>query len=458
MIKKLYLILIEPRSINRDTRNREIVLNYILLGVLILTSVEFIGALFGFIFLEQKYTVYRLLSILMSAFIFSILYWFARNRQKQKTVSFIVVAILIGLGLLVAIQWGTVTPTGVLLFGLIIIISGILLGSRSSIYIAILISLSLTILELLKAQGVIRPDESWMQRPSSVSDIFGFATIYAIMALVSWLFNRQMEQSLVRARQSELALERQNDQLELKVKERTRQLEAAQLEKLQQIYRFAELGRISSALFHDLANHLTSVSLNIEDLNSRQTSGLMHRVQHDINYIDEVVQRVRLQLRGAGSVERFNIVKEIRKVSDILNYKIVQENIQLEIVQPRRAIMITTDLIPFRQIISNLLSNAIDAYENSSKNKQRRIVMAVEQSKELITISVTDWGVGIPKETGTRIFEPFYSNKNDGTGIGLFIVKQIVENDLGGSITLISDRIQGTIFSVHLPRDHEKQI
>lgn len=455
-MNKLYNTFIKPRSQDRNSQNRELVLNYILLGLIVLSGVEFLTSLFGFITLDQHYLAYRLLGMLVVLLCFCTLFWFARWKQMRKFASFIIICALFLTVSLVALNWGTVTPTGTLLFGLIVVISGILLGSRFAIYSAMLSSIILILLEYLKAHNVIQPNLSWMQRPSSMSDIMGFSTIFAIIALVSWLFNRQMEQSLERAQKSEAALERQNDLLEHKVEERTRQLEAAQLEKLQQVYRFAELGRISSALFHDLANHLTSVSLNIEDYNAREQSGLMQRVQHDISYIDEVVQRVRLQLRGQGSIERFNIAKEVHKVLGILNYKLVQNNIRVSFEEPGRPIMITADLIPFRQIINNLISNAIDAYDHAPGRKQRRIQINLSQTKSTIKLTVTDWGIGVPPEIGSRIFDPFYSNKTDGTGIGLFIVKQIVENDLHGTINLSSDPTSGTKFSVALPRHHGK--
>lgn len=452
MLNKFYRVLIQPKSTDPDTRSREVVLNYTLLGLLFLSLFELITSLFVFLFLDQEYTLHRLFGMSIVISLFAFLYWLARSRRKQRLISFIVVILLLFIGIGVAATWGTVTPTGVLLFGFIITLSGILLNSRYALYTTIVISTSLLILETLKNEGILIPDQTWMNHQSSTSDVLGFSILYAIIALVSWLFNRQMEQSLERAQKSEAALEKQNDLLELKVEERTRQLEAAQLEKLQQVYRFAELGRISSALFHDLANHLTSVSLNIENYNSREQSGLMQRVQHDIGYIDEVVQRVRLQLRGEGSIERFNIAKEIEKVSKILNYKLVQNHIKLDLRQPSKPIMITTDLIPFRQIISNLLSNAIDAYEHTPGRKRRRIVVEVKQVKDQVYLSVTDWGIGIPPEMGSRIFDPFYSSKTDGTGIGLFIVKQIVEHDLRGVVELHSDPQTGTTFTVMLPK------
>ncbi|MEO5627711.1 MAG: HAMP domain-containing sensor histidine kinase [Candidatus Saccharimonadales bacterium] len=455
MIRKIYTLLIEPRAANRNIRNRELVLNYVLLGIVTLSSLELITSLLVFFVLQQHYLLARLIILASITGFFVILYWLARSLGQQRFISFFLVGVLLLLSVTVAAEWGTVTPTAVLLFGLIITLAGILLSARYALYAAIFSSLALVILEQLKDSGIIRPDQTWMSHQSSISDVLGFSVIYAVIALVSWLFNRQMEQSLERAQKSEAALEKQNESLEQKVKDRTHQLEAAQLEKLQQIYRFAELGRISSALFHDLANHLTSVSLNIEDLNSQQQSGIMKRVQHDISYIDEVVQRVRLQLRGQGSIERFNVTKEVQKVADILNYKIVQYGIELSITAPSRPIMLETDLVPFRQIISNLLSNAIDSYEGTAKQRRPKIVIVLEQTKDSITINVTDWGIGISKAVGSKIFEPFYSSKADGTGIGLFIVKQIVETDLQGSITLLSNPVQGTTFSVNLPKNNE---
>jgi signal transduction histidine kinase len=288
-----------------------------------------------------------------------------------------------------------------------------------------------------------------MKGSSSLSDIFGFGVIYIIIALVSWLYNQQMEQSLHRARRSEKALQKQKDSLEETVKERTRQLEAAQFEQLQQVYRFAELGRISSALFHDLANHLSSVSLDIEGLGATEKSALMQQVQHDIGYIDDIVKRVRLQLRGQGSIEQFDVIQQIKIVAKTLNYKMVQSGITFKLQAPSHKVYFTGDVIPFRQVISNLLGNAVEAYANSTVKKAEIVVNLVTLGQAII-ITVQDWGKGIKPAQQKKIFEPFYSSKHDGTGIGLFIVKQIVEHDLGGSIQLSSEHHQGTRFTVTL--------
>ncbi len=347
-------------------------------------------------------------------------------------------------------EWGTVTPTGTLLFGLIIVIAGILLGSRYSLYAALVSVAILVLFEYLKVQGLVVPNISWMHRPSSFSDIIGFAIIFAVIALVLWLYNQQMERSLQRAHASEAALNKQNESLERMVETRTRQLQLAQMEKLQQVYRFAELGRISSALFHDLANHLTAVSLDIEGLSQSKKSKIVKQIKGDITYIDDIVQRVRLQLRGQGEISRFDARTEITTVSNALRDKMTKEHISFTCKLPAKPLYCRADIVPFRQIISNLLQNAIESYAKSRRSK-RPITLTATSDDGHIIISVQDSGIGIEATQQEHIFEPFYSSKADGTGIGLFIVKQIVEHDLGGTIQLVSQPKKGTTFIVTLP-------
>lgn len=449
-MKHFYKILIEPNSPEPDTRNRELVLNYVLLGLIALTTIEFINTIIGFATTQQHLSPIRLLTFAIILSFFGCLYWLSRRFNYIRFAGFSVITTLLFICSVVILGWGILTPTGILLFGLVIVMAGILLGARYALYTALLSTALLVLFEYLKVQHVVTPNLTWMQRPSSLSDIMGFAVIYAIIALISWLYNQQMERSLERARQSEAALNRQNEQLEETVKKRTEQLEVAQLEKLQQVYRFAELGRISSALFHDLANHLTTVSLDIEGLGNSQKTELMGRVQNDIGYIDDVVQRVRLQLRGQGSVERFNLITEVNKVVKILNYKMVQSRIDFTLHKPSKPIYFKGDVIPFRQIVSNLLSNAIDA-STHKQAKQRKIVVDISNQDDQTVLAITDWGVGIKPKDQAKIFEPFYSSKSDGTGIGLFIVKQIVEDDLGGTISITSHLKTGTTFTVTLP-------
>lgn len=453
-MQNFYQNFIAPRATNQNSRNREMVLNYLLLGSITLAFLALVNTAISFIFFDYYFLVSRIIAIAVVAALFSFLYFLAHYRQQQNLASFLLVALFFLTGTYLAYQWSAVTPTGVLVFGFTIVMAGVLLGSRYSLYAAAATLVVLTLLQYLQATGDITTDLSWMQRQPTMGDIIGFSAIYAILALTSWLFNRQMEQSLQRAQKSEAALSRQKALLEIKVEERTRELEAAQVEKMKQVYRFAELGRVSSALFHDLANHLASVSLDIEGLEPKGRSKIMQRIQQDIHYIDDVVQRVRFQLRGQSEIERFNVMTEINRIVKIMTYQTVQARVVIETQQSgTKPIHYTGDITRFRQLVSNLLANAVEAYPTPKNNIQhpRKVELRAEQTSDSLVISVKDYGMGIKKSQQTKVFEPFFTDKNEGTGIGLFIVKQIAEQDLGGTIELMSSPQTGTEFTVTLP-------
>lgn len=451
---RLYSRFIEPRSSDPDAHNRELILNYLLVGLLLLSTFAFLGTFLSMVLSGKGYMVGRLLNGGVITLIFALLYYLARVKRLLRAVSLVLISLLIMIIGIMMYQWGLFTPAGLLLSALVIVMSGILLGARYSLYVLCLLALLFGALQYGVTSGSITPDTAWMQRSSVSSDVFGFLIILATLAFVSWLFNYQMERSLKRARRSEAALTKQKALLEIKVEERTRDLQRVQLEKVQQVYRFAELGRVSSALFHDLANHLANVLLDIEGLKPSGRSEIMKRIQSDIGYIDDVVRRVRLQLRGNVELETFDAINEIEQVVKILSYKSLRAKVHITVTRPKPdTIMFTSDVTRFRQIIINLLSNAIEAYPEPTRKKtaQRNVVLDIEQKDGAIVIRVTDWGVGIKPARKTKVFEPFYTDKKEGTGIGLFIVRQIIEQDMDGSIELTSTAQQGTIFTVHLP-------
>ena len=456
----LYKILIAPHSGDPNTSNQEIVLNWLLVGSLALAFMAFVNTLFSFVALHDAYLLFRLLAIVCIFTFFGILLGLSRRKQQQVVPSIVLVSIFFGAAVFAVYSWDILVPIGLLLFSLVIVMAGILLSARFALYMALLTAVSLSFVEYAKAHHYLHPNLSWEQRPSSFTDVISFTAIYAILALVSWLFNRQMEMALKRAQRSEKALKHQRDLLEIKVEQRTRQLQAAQLEQIQEFYRFAELGHLSTALFHDMANHLTSVSLDIKGLRQDPHSDIAGRIQHNITYIDEVVRRVRRQIQGQIEVERFNVVEEIAEIIKILSYQSTRANVIIDLEGPpaRQPIMYRGDLTRFRQIIINLLSNGIEAYQGSrpARKSQPAVIVTAEKLKQDLRIVVTDQGNGIRSAEQGKVFEPFYSTKDKGMGIGLFIVKQIAEKDFSGTINLTSSKA-GTTFIVTLPlRRHEK--
>jgi two-component system C4-dicarboxylate transport sensor histidine kinase DctB len=270
-----------------------------------------------------------------------------------------------------------------------------------------------------------------------------------------------MELSLRRAQRSERALQHQKKLLEIKVEKRAQQLAAAQLEKMQELYRFAELGQLSTSLFHDLANHLSTVSLDIEGLSSREESEIMRRISENIGHIEMIVKRVREQIGGKSTVEVFNVNREVDEVLKIQAAAARQANVEVTVERDasvKPSLSYKGDIIRFRQIVLNLIANAIESYPAYTKKGDgetpRLVTVRLSRRQSTLAIQVADNGMGIPKSEQARVFRPFHTTKQNGIGIGLFIVKQVVENDFGGAISLDSDGEHGTTVTVTLPKSY----
>lgn len=103
------------------------------------------------------------------------------------------------------------------------------------------------------------------------------------------------------------------------------------------------------------------------------------------------------------------------------------------------------DPVQMKQVLVNLVKNAMQAMTNGGK-----LTLATGETAETVWVEVGDTGGGIPQEQLNRIFEPFYTTKKKGSGLGLMIVQRIVR-DHGGRIDLESRAGQGAIFRIHLP-------
>lgn len=453
MLNKLYTRFIQPRQKAEDLRNREFILNVLLVGTLLLMMAAMLILAYSYTALHNTYILARLLAI-AGAFLFTWWVYFLSRSGHHRIAAWLLVIIYMALAASVAWRWGVALPSAVLLFAMVIMITGTVLGSPYSLYVAALAIVVTMAIELAQLRGVIRPDLSWMDEPFDIGTISGYCMIFGVIALISWLFNMKTEHSLQRARRAELGLRRQKLLLESKVEERTRELQAAQLEKIQQLYRFAELGQLSTALLHDLANHLTTLTLDIEGLETERHSSVVRRAKRSIRYIDEMVLRVRDQLHGRVHIRIFNVASETQEVMTILTHKAAEQGVSLnyELLASKQDLRCRGETVRFRQMIANMVTNGIDAYEGiHDEGRRREVRVSIELSGGIIIITITDWGKGVASESRDKLFEPFYSTKQAGMGMGLFIVRRIIEENFKGTISL-DDSLGHTSFVITLKK------
>lgn len=451
MWHKLYQKLIEPKSRREDDRRREYVLNILLLGSigLVLAATAVAGA--NAISSGDAYGGVSLIILLAVTLSLISIYGFSRLRFS-RVAAYLFIAFFFILGTYPTFIWGIQLPQAILIYSLVTVMAGILTTGWMAFVAALLSSLALYIQVVLQQNGIIFHNLEWAQRPGEVGDVIVFGVTLLVIALVSWLSSREVEKSFRRARLSEAALRKERNSLQVKVAERTRELEQAQVEKMLELHRFAEFGRISAALLHDLANPLTIVSLNLQQMGQKQQSHFVSQARKGVAHMEEYLAAARRQLQQQRDVVVFDVANEVKQVTSLLETKARTNKlgIKTDLVEKLK---LEGDVTQFHHVVANLISNAIDAYEGVDESHERTIEVTTKKRGGAIELSVQDHGVGISAETREHIFEPFFTTKGGtrGTGLGLAIIKQAVEEDFGGKIEVTSKPNRGTRFTVYLP-------
>lgn len=458
MISNLLNTLINPRSKEEDSSRREYILNILLLNCIILT---FFACIISIVKINDYYTNPLILTISIATFLFFNGLFILSKKGFYRISSYIFLTILFGLNIYISYLWGTQAQVVLLFYILIIVMSGILINTKIAFLATILASLSIIIFTYLQTLNIYHPDLSWVNKQAEVEDVVMFISFFTIVAFVSWLSNREIEKSLKRARKSEAELKVERDTLEVRVEERTRDVQKLQIEKMTQVYHFAELGRLASGLFHDLINPLTAISLDIEKI--KETSeknkelivieSSINRAKQANDRIQKLILSIRKQMSQQETQELFSLSKEIEEAIQILAFKARKLNIDIQFKGDEK-IKTLGDPIKFNQVITNLISNSIDSYQEETDKKQRKILVALSENNNIIEVIISDNGSGITEEIKDKIFDPFFTTKNHkkGTGIGLFLVKEIINKYLKGNISVESKINEGSTMTIKFPK------
>jgi signal transduction histidine kinase len=206
------------------------------------------------------------------------------------------------------------------------------------------------------------------------------------------------------------------------------------------------VGEMSSKLVHDLQNPLAIIKNTFEVLKLKRAK-LDKKTQENYDRIERSVENMTQQIRDVlnyvktseSQPERFHLAPLLRT---IVGYLDVPKSIR--VILPTDTI-ITADPAQMEIVFANLLQNSIQAIEGRGT-----ITIQVMQDDKTTTIEVTDTGHGIDKENISHIFEPLFTTKQKGTGLGLASCKSIIENHKG-TIQCSSTVGKGTTFTIRLP-------
>ena len=235
-----------------------------------------------------------------------------------------------------------------------------------------------------------------------------------------------------------------------------------QLEKVINLYKFADFGRLTAGLFHDIANPLTQVSLNLSNIKYQTNNNLFHNLKKitpvikraisGTKQMEKMVLSVRKQIQQQETKNIYNPLREIEMVVENFEYKCKKMGVKIE-VNGERKIHTFGNSLRFYQLVSNLISNSIDAYYDIKREENRKIIVELDIEENEIVLIVKDFGCGIDEEHVNKIFDPLFTTKclERGSGIGLYISKEIVEKEFNGTIEVKSKLKEGTNFMVKFP-------
>ena len=355
-------------------------------------------------------------------------------------------------------KWGINLPIALLSYALIIAISSMIGGALFGFSIAAIVSVLIIVIGYLQLKSIVQPLLYWKSQPLTLGNVIEYSAILFVIMVVAWLSNREIAKSLNRAKQSEAELKEERDLLEVKVIQRTEQVKRMQLEKMSNFYHFAEIGKVASGLFHDLINPLSAVVLSVERLKGLDVKG-KREAQDSVKRAMEVTKRmgnlmlvVKKQIKYQEILTNFSLNDEIYHVIQILRFKANQNNVAVSF-EEGPPIRTYGNPLKFHQVVANLIANAIDAYTHIDQDRIRKVVISLATVDNSVILEANDFGSGIAPEDAPKIFDPFFSTKasEEGVGIGLSTVKEIVEKDFNGEISFKSEPGLGTIFRVIFP-------
>ncbi len=239
-----------------------------------------------------------------------------------------------------------------------------------------------------------------------------------------------------------------NHTLEQRVSQRTKELQAAQ-ERLLRAEKLATVGQLGSSIAHELRNPLGVISnsvyyikMRLGELDDKLTKHLdiiMREIQASNKIITDLMNFVRV-----GQIET-KIVGPSNLVLAVLERAQIPSQVRVTVDVPEDLPPVAVDSDKMQQVLLNLIDNAVQAMPHGGM-----LAIRGYAQEGALCLTVKDSGEGIPRENLERIFEPLFTTKARGIGLGLVIVRMLVEAH-GGQIQVASEPGQGASFTICVP-------
>ena len=248
-------------------------------------------------------------------------------------------------------------------------------------------------------------------------------------------------------------LQRWNIELDEKVAERTRQLSETQAQ-LVRSEKLATVGQLTASIAHEVNNPIAVIQGNLDLVRELLPAEASARVTQELKLIDEQIERMRLIVTQllqfarpgeyAGYIESVEPARVIEDCLVLVGHLLAktQIDVQRHLRATRRVAINRQEL---QQVLVNLLVNAVDAMDHGGSLR----LGTRDSGADGLEITVADTGPGLAPELMAQLFQPFVTRKKEGTGLGLWISRGIVER-YGGDIVAANGPERGAVFTVRL--------
>ncbi len=229
---------------------------------------------------------------------------------------------------------------------------------------------------------------------------------------------------------------------------------------LAHIARVAAMGELTAALAHELKQPLSAILMNAqaaqrfldkENGSLDEVREILKDIVADDKRASEVLGRIRrLAKRDGSRSERVSVNQLVAEVHQLLSNDLAIKQVRFSAQLAPDLPAVQGDQVQLQQVILNLVINACQALEGQAWDKRRIMVATRSLDDQAIEVSVADSGRGVDEKILDRIFQPFFTTKDEGMGMGLAINRTIVEAH-GGRLWAESGLDEGAVFRITLP-------
>jgi len=225
--------------------------------------------------------------------------------------------------------------------------------------------------------------------------------------------------------------------------------------------RAAEAGALSASFAHDLGQPLVAIELNTQTaehlVEDRPELGKLKQALADIKHANAhaigIIKQFRklLRRRSVEDIQETDLNTVIADAVSVLSSDANRRQVVLQAEASKAPLTVRADHVHLLQVLLNLATNAMDAMKDNAPEARRITIRGTQVGHHSVEVVVTDSGPGMPGQDIDKIFDSFYTTKEDGTGLGLSIARTIVET-YGGKIWAENRPSGGAVFHFTIPR------